>query len=346
MMRRFQHNKSVPITFAHFAYVQEYKRQLLANLDTLMSDIGMLYTISHGNLIEYERKSFIYHDDDIDIRWNRADVDKWEKFCESYQKENIYNLSLDGRYKDMSKQLFNGIQMRLVKFQNTYGIREFPEMDIHLDFNSNFVEINRDKNGRYNFKKIWPPYDIDFQNLRTVSYLGIDTFAPSSKDTDMVLSKQYGKNYLKPDRKYLKAPWKSQSDVDRVISFGTFDMLHIGHLNILKSAKSVSKKTYLTVGVSTDDLNYKKKKKNAIINQQDRLDMIKNLKFVDECFLEESLSLKLKYCIDFDADILVMGDDHIGRFDFLKLYGIKVIYLPRTENVSTSLIIQQIKSEK
>ena len=125
-----------------------------------------------------------------------------------------------------------------------------------------------------------------------------------------------------------------------VITFGTFDLLHIGHINILRRAKEHGDK--LIVGVSSDDLNFSKKSKHPVYNQDCRMAIISSIRFVDGVFLEESLALKRKYIIDHKADILVMGSDWEGKFDDLGDIC-KVIYLPRTENVSTTEIKQYIK---
>lgn len=126
----------------------------------------------------------------------------------------------------------------------------------------------------------------------------------------------------------------------RVITFGTFDLFHIGHLNILERAKKNG--DYLIVGVSTDALNYSKKEKNPIHSQEERARIIKALKVVDEVFFEESLELKGDYIKKFNADVLVMGNDWEGRFDeFKKLCD--VIYLERTPSISTTEIIEIIK---
>lgn len=126
----------------------------------------------------------------------------------------------------------------------------------------------------------------------------------------------------------------------RVITFGTFDLFHIGHLNILKRAKDLG--DYLIVGVSTDQLNYNKKKKYPIYNENDRKEIVKSIKYVDETFFEESLELKREYIKKYNADILVMGKDWQGKFDFCSDLC-KVIYLKRTEGISTSEIKTTIK---
>ena len=125
-----------------------------------------------------------------------------------------------------------------------------------------------------------------------------------------------------------------------VITFGTFDLLHIGHINMLKRCKEHGDK--LIVGVSSDKLNYFKKNRNPIFTEEDRMAIIENLKVVDEVFLEESLELKEEYIKNHNADIFIIGDDWKGKFDHLNTVC-KVLYLPRTENISTTLIIDNIK---
>lgn len=126
----------------------------------------------------------------------------------------------------------------------------------------------------------------------------------------------------------------------RVITFGTFDVFHVGHVNILERAAAQG--DYLIVGVSSDALNFSKKARNPIYNQEDRLKIISSLKFVDEVFIEESLELKLEYIKKYSADILIMGDDWAGRFDWVKP-ACEVVYLPRTPSISTTEIIEVVK---
>ncbi|MEY9003389.1 pantoate--beta-alanine ligase [Escherichia coli] len=127
----------------------------------------------------------------------------------------------------------------------------------------------------------------------------------------------------------------------RIITFGTFDVFHVGHINIIERAKKLG--DYLIVGVSSDELNFSKKQRYPIYNQTDRLKIISSMKCVDEVFIEESLELKLEYIKKYKADILVMGDDWTGRFDWVKT-DCEVIYLPRAPSVSTTEIIEIVKS--
>ncbi|MCS2171733.1 adenylyltransferase/cytidyltransferase family protein [Scandinavium sp. TWS1a] len=127
----------------------------------------------------------------------------------------------------------------------------------------------------------------------------------------------------------------------KVITFGTFDVFHVGHINILERARAMG--DYLIVGVSSDELNFSKKNRYPIYNEADRVKIISAMRFVDEVFIEESLDLKLEYINKHNATILVMGDDWKGRFDWVKP-ACEVLYLPRTPSISTTEIIEIVKS--
>ncbi len=126
----------------------------------------------------------------------------------------------------------------------------------------------------------------------------------------------------------------------RVITFGTFDVFHIGHVNILERAKDLG--SLLIVGVSTDNLSFSKKGRNPVYNESHRLKIVQSIHCVDEVFLEESLELKRQYIEHHKADILVMGDDWLGRFDELDDIC-QVKYFPRTQDISTTDIIKTVK---
>lgn len=126
----------------------------------------------------------------------------------------------------------------------------------------------------------------------------------------------------------------------KVITFGTYDLFHIGHVNILERAKQLGDELY--VGVSSDALNFKKKQVYPMYTEDDRMKIIGSMKCVDHVFLEESLELKRHYIEEIGADVLVMGDDWEGKFDFCKDLC-EVIYLPRTPDISTTLIKKKIK---
>ena len=129
-----------------------------------------------------------------------------------------------------------------------------------------------------------------------------------------------------------------------IITFGTFDLFHVGHLKIIQRIKEKYEESKVVVGVSTDKLNLEKKGKIPVVHESQRLEIIRNIKGVDEVFYEESLEKKLEYCQKYNASVLVMGDDHIGRFDYLEAWDIDVIYFSRTENISTSIILESIQN--
>ena len=115
------------------------------------------------------------------------------------------------------------------------------------------------------------------------------------------------------------------------ITFGTFDMLHIGHIRLIERALMYCDK--LIVGVSTDELNFNKKGRKPYFNVETRMEIIKNIKGVSEVFKEESLEKKKQYIEETGAEILIMGDDWKGKFDNL---GIETLYLSRTKGISTT----------
>ena len=129
----------------------------------------------------------------------------------------------------------------------------------------------------------------------------------------------------------------------RVITFGTFDVFHVGHLRILERARELG--DCLSVGVSTDAMNFAKKNRYPVYDQYERVQIIRALRCVDEVFLEESMELKRHYIEIHQADILVMGDDWAGKFDEFSDIC-RVVYLPRTPSVSTTAIIEKIRIPK
>jgi len=126
----------------------------------------------------------------------------------------------------------------------------------------------------------------------------------------------------------------------RVITFGTFDIFHVGHLNILQRASELGE--HLIVGISTDKLNFSKKQRFPVCSQESRMEIVKALRCVEQAFFEESLELKRQYIIDYRADILVMGDDWQGKFDEFEDIC-EVVYLPRTPSISTTELIEIVK---
>jgi glycerol-3-phosphate cytidylyltransferase len=127
----------------------------------------------------------------------------------------------------------------------------------------------------------------------------------------------------------------------KIITFGTFDVFHVGHVNLLQRASALGDQ--LIVGVSTDALNYSKKQRYPVYNQNDRMKIINSLRYVNLCFEEESLEKKREYIIKYGADVLVMGNDWEGKFDEFNDIC-QVVYLERTPSVSTTQLIEVIST--
>ena len=130
----------------------------------------------------------------------------------------------------------------------------------------------------------------------------------------------------------------------RVLTYGTFDLLHYGHINLLKRAKALG--DYLVVALSTDDFNEIKGKK-AYHNYETRKLMLEAVRYVDLVIPEENWEQKINDVKKYDIDIVVMGSDWAGsdRFDYLKEYC-EVVYLPRTEGISTTQIKQELSLQE
>jgi len=126
----------------------------------------------------------------------------------------------------------------------------------------------------------------------------------------------------------------------RVITYGTFDMFHIGHLNLLKRAKTLGDE--LVVAISTDAFNELKGKK-TLIPFEERKQIVEAIKYVDRVIPEESWEQKEKDIKEYNIDIFTMGDDWSGKFDFLQ-EQCEVIYLSRTEDISTTSLKENLKS--
>ena len=124
----------------------------------------------------------------------------------------------------------------------------------------------------------------------------------------------------------------------RVITYGTFDLFHEGHVRLLKRAKALG--DYLVVAISSDEFNQLKGKKSCMSYQQ-RKEVVEAIRYVDLVIPEDNWEQKISDVQKYDIDVFVMGDDWTGKFDFLKDYC-EVVYLPRTENISTTMIKEKL----
>ena len=132
--------------------------------------------------------------------------------------------------------------------------------------------------------------------------------------------------------------------VTTVITFGTYDLFHYGHLRILKRAMALGDR--LVVGVSSDALNYKKKGQTPAVCEAQRVALVAAIGGVSEVFIEESLEAKADYCRTYGADIMVMGDDHEGRFDDMLRGVCECVYLPRTADISSTALKTAISANE
>lgn len=126
----------------------------------------------------------------------------------------------------------------------------------------------------------------------------------------------------------------------KVITYGTFDMLHYGHINLLRRAKELG--DYLVVALSTDEFNWNEKQKKCYFSYEHRKMLLEAIRYVDEVIPEENWDQKRTDIHDHDIDIFVMGDDWKGHFDFLEEEGAQVVYLARTPDISTTQIKQSL----
>lgn len=127
----------------------------------------------------------------------------------------------------------------------------------------------------------------------------------------------------------------------KVITYGTFDMLHYGHINLLRRAKELG--DYLIVALSTDEFNLNKKNKKCYFSFEERKLLLDSIKYVDMVIPEENWEQKRTDIHKYGVDIFVIGDDWAGKFDFLKEEGCQVVYLPRTKGISTTKIKKDLK---
>ena len=158
------------------------------------------------------------------------------------------------------------------------------------------------------------------------------------KKTELTKSVQeihFESNLLKNTRK---------TGMKRVITYGTFDLLHYGHINLLKRARALG--DYLIVVVSSDEFNWNEKHKKCYFTYEQRKHLLESIRYVDLVIPEENWEQKRSDMHEYHVDTFVMGDDWKGKFDFLKEEGVEVVYLPRTPEISTTQIKKNLNTKK
>ena len=124
----------------------------------------------------------------------------------------------------------------------------------------------------------------------------------------------------------------------RVITYGTFDLFHKGHYNIIKRAKALG--DYLIVGVTSESFDIERGKLNVRDSLIKRIENVRRTGLADEIIIEEYQGQKVNDIIKYDIDVLVVGSDWRGKFDYLKNYC-DVVYLERTKNISSTKLRQE-----
>ena len=129
----------------------------------------------------------------------------------------------------------------------------------------------------------------------------------------------------------------------RVITYGTFDLLHYGHISLLRRARGLG--DYLVVALSTDEFNHNEKGKVCYFSYERRKMLLEAIRYVDLVIPEESWGQKRSDIHEYHIDTFVMGDDWEGQFDFLTEEGCSVVYLPRTPEISSTIIKDSLRSQ-
>lgn len=126
-----------------------------------------------------------------------------------------------------------------------------------------------------------------------------------------------------------------------VITYGTYDLLHYGHINLLRRARELG--DYLVVALSTDEFNWVEKHKKCYFTYEQRKALLEAVRYVDRVIPETCWAQKRTDIHDYDIDVFVMGDDWQGKFDFLREEGAEVVYLPRTPEISSTQIKNDLR---
>ena len=199
---RFQHCKSAEVTHSLLQKVQNYKRILLQRIVSVFNANDIAYSLDAGNLLESLRGEVIPQDDDLDVRFDHCDWDKWEAYCRSLQKvttdqtryvDVARNLTYDGRGHHFEKQKYNGIQARLLDLENPLppqGMKHSKKDEaMHVD-------IVTSKPGT----TFWNNVEHFFTTpLRVKSYLSTDVTLPPVEMQHAYLSQKYGATYMTPN---------------------------------------------------------------------------------------------------------------------------------------------------
>ncbi len=152
-----------------------------------------------------------------------------------------------------------------------------------------------------------------------------------------------GKSFLATTYEAKVQNKKRGNKMKRVITYGTFDLMHYGHINLLKRAKALG--DYLVVVISSDEFNWNEKQKKCYFSYEQRKALVESVRYVDLVIPEKNWEQKKEDVHEYHIDTFVMGDDWKGKFDFLKDEGVDVVYLPRTPEISTTRIKKDLNAK-
>lgn len=180
-------------------------------------------------------------------------------------------------------------------------------------------------------------HNVEMPIVKMVSQIVNDGFDPRKAAVDLMSRKEKSENdcsNLSINYEYSLLQSKKGTSMKRVITYGTYDLLHYGHINLLRRAKALG--DYLIVVLSSDEFNWNEKHKKTYFTYEQRKQLLESIRYVDLVISENNWEQKRSDMHEYHVDTFVMGDDWQGKFDFLKEEGVDVVYLPRTPEISSS----------
>ncbi|WP_333781884.1 adenylyltransferase/cytidyltransferase family protein [Shimia sp. MMG029] len=303
----------------------------------LQRDYGEVF-LNSGTLLGVIRdKRLIGHDDDIDlaIRLKAGNAEEaareWNGLCRRLQAEGLLSDEMDAGPADILK----------LKTDGQHQVDLFP-----CWIEGGRVFVFPHTTGELAESEVYPLQACDVTGL------------PVPASAEKMLAINYGANWRKPDP-YFSFPWGhakqkfrsflsgldgapspvSKKKYTSLVTYGTFDLFHIGHVRLLQRLSELAEN--VIVGCSTDEFNAIKGKKSVLPYAQ-RVEVLKSCSYVTEVFAENDWAQKRQDILDRQADAFAIGDDWAGEFDELKDIC-DVIYLPRTEDISTTEIRDHVQ---
>ena len=187
-------------------------------------------------------------------------------------------------------------------------------------------------------RKLAEKYDIEMPITKAVCSI-VDGSVKAGEAVGLLMGREKTNEGPAMSAEYERAVLKNtrgHQGMKRVITYGTFDLLHYGHTNLLRRAKALG--DYLIVVISSDEFNWNEKHKKCYFTYEQRKALVEAVRYVDLVIPENSWGQKRTDMHEYHIDTFVMGDDWKGKFDFLKEEGVEVVYLPRTPEISSSQI--------